>query len=296
MAGENEIRKFNGECVHNGLVGTQNFKFEGATNTLTAGSYRDIIVEKNSRLVVEGGIYNLRKLELKNGAVLIFNASTTINIKVSLRGHDKVSILPGLNVQFDSLTINYSGIKKDTDDEENEDDEDSAEETGKTEKTRKKITNFTFRETDTSPNTDETFRSGSPNPQKKENPTLPKASEWQGDDDDREDDKNGTKSIIFGKQSFLNFKLLAPKASIHIGMESTMRGQILARRIKIDKESVLGRDITTIKEFDPTKVIRDSVNSIYPTNEIIINFSADAVRISFEFHFFIVSAVNGVIL
>ena len=46
-------------------IGTQDFKFEGQENTLAAGSYRDITLGKNSRLILTGGVYNLRKLELK---------------------------------------------------------------------------------------------------------------------------------------------------------------------------------------------------------------------------------------
>ncbi|MBI4119624.1 MAG: polymer-forming cytoskeletal protein, partial [Parcubacteria group bacterium] len=87
-------------------VGTQDLKFQGQNNTLAAGSYQDIALEKDSRLTLTGGIYNLRKLELKDGAVLIFDASTILNIQFKLRGHNRVSILPGLNLKPDDLVIN----------------------------------------------------------------------------------------------------------------------------------------------------------------------------------------------
>src|SRR3989338_2070063 len=98
-----EIQAFN--------IGTQNFNFTGATNTLAAGNYRDIVVEKSSRLELSGGIYNLRKLELKENSTFVFNASTTINIQFKLRGKDRVSVFPDLNLKPDDLKINYLGIK-----------------------------------------------------------------------------------------------------------------------------------------------------------------------------------------
>src|SRR3989338_3623456 len=172
-------------------IGTQNFNFTEATNTLAAGSYRDIVVEKNSRLELPGGIYNLRKLELKENSTLIFNASTTLNIQFKLRGKDKVSVLPGLNLKPDDLKINYLGIKPKKEKEEREDDDDEI--------------------------------------------------NSEMDDKEKKDHKVGKigRPAVFGKNSFLNFKLLAPKASVHIGKESMIRGQILARKIKIGKEGIL---------------------------------------------------------
>jgi len=55
-------------------IGIQDFRFEGQNNALSSGNYRDIILEKDSRLTLEGGIYNLNKLELKENSTLIFNA------------------------------------------------------------------------------------------------------------------------------------------------------------------------------------------------------------------------------
>ena len=92
-------------------IGTQDFRFEGATSTLAAGSYHNVVIEKDSRLVLSGGIYNLRKLELKENATLSYSSTTTLNIQFKLRGHDWVSILPGLNQKPDDLQVNYLGIK-----------------------------------------------------------------------------------------------------------------------------------------------------------------------------------------
>ena len=157
-------------------IGTQDFKFEGENNALITGNYRDIVLEKNSRLILSGGVYNLRKLELKDGAVLIFNASATLNIQFKLKGQKHVSILPGQNnIKPDDLIINYLGIRAKQEKEIKEDD-------------------------------DNEIESEMDDKEKKE------LKDW----------KIG-RPVVFGKNSFLNFKLLAPKASVHIGEDSTIR-------------------------------------------------------------------------
>ena len=112
------------------------------------------------------------------------------------------------------------------------------------------------------------------------------------DDKEKKDHKDGKigRPIVFGKESFLNFKLLAPKAGIKIGENSTMRGQILARKVKVEKDSVLSKEISAIKEFDPTKVIIDSEKSVYPVNEVIVNFTADAAAADAQL---VAEVVNG---
>lgn len=168
-------------------TGTQDFKFEGQNNTLSAGNYRNITLEKQSRLVLTGGVYNLDKFELKENSVLIFATTTILNIKSELKAQQKVSILPGQNIKFDDLRINFQ-------------------------------------------------------------------------------DK---KPIEFGKDSFLNFKLLAPKADVHIGEAAILRGQVLARKIKIEKEGILSREEDFEKESDLTKIISDNEVK-FIVNEILI--------------------------
>ena len=223
-------------------IGTQDFKFEGENNALAAGNYRDLIMEKNSRLTLTGGVYNLRKLELKDNSTLIFNSLTTLNIQFKLKGQKHVSILPGQNLKPDDLKINYLGIKPKNEKSEKEDD-------------------------------DEEINA-------------------LHDDKEKKDHKDGKigRPIVFGKESFLNFKLLAPKAGIKIGENSTMRGQILARKVKVEKDSVLSKEISAIKEFDPTKVIIDSEKSVYPVNEVIVNFTADAAAADAQL---VAEVVNG---
>lgn len=50
-------------------IGTKDSKFQNQNNTLTSGNYRDITLEKNSRLTLSGGTYNIRKLELNRGSI-----------------------------------------------------------------------------------------------------------------------------------------------------------------------------------------------------------------------------------
>ena len=222
-------------------VGTQDFRFEGRNNTLTAGSYKDIILEKNSRLELSGGIYNLHKLELKDSSTLIFNASTTLNIQFKLRGKDRVSILPGLNLKPDDLKINYLGIRPKKEKEEREDDDDE-------------INSL-------------------------------------HDDKEKKDHKAGkiSRPIVFGKQSFFNFKLLASRASVHIGKESTLRGQVLARKIRIGEDSILSREEVFEKESDFTKIVEsDGVKFIM--NEMVIIFKG-SIKVNELFD--VASSVNG---
>lgn len=206
-------------------VGTQDFKFEGQNNTLAVGSYRDIILEKNSRLVLNGGTYNLRKLELKDNSTLIFNAPTMLNIQFKFKGQKHIAILPGQNLKPTDLAINYLGIRAKTEKEEKEDDND----------------------------------------------------EINALQDDQE--KKGLQAgkigrpVVFGKDSFLNFKLLAPKASIHIGEFSTMRGQILGRKVKVEKNSILSLDITTSLQPKLSEIISTDDGARFVVNQIILQLT-----------------------
>ena len=197
-------------------IGTQDFKFEGQNNTLAAGNYRNLIVEKNSRLTLSGGAYNFNKLVLKENSVLIFSALTTLNIQFKLKGQEHVAVLPGNNnLKPIDLIINYQGKSEKGD----EDDKD---------------------------------KSG------------------------REEKSEGVKPIEFGKNSFLNFKLLAPKASVHIGGASTIRGRILARKVRVEKGGVVSRELMTIKVAKPEDIITDPGGGVYPINEILVSLTPTA--------------------
>lgn len=82
----------------------------------------------------------------------------------------------------------------------------------------------------------------------------------------------GIKPIKFGKNSFLNFKLLAPTAKVSLGKQSTLRGQIVAKKINVGKGSILSREEVFVKESDPEKVVIDTDGSVFLVNEIMVNF------------------------
>ncbi len=152
-----------------------------------------------------------------------------LNTMFKLRRHNHVFILPGANVIFDSLQINYLGLQDKRKWKLHEDDD-------------KEI--------------DEEF------------------------DDDDERKKNGKRKvrrpIIFGKESFLNFKILAPKASITIGQNTILRGQIVARKIKVGKGAVVSREETFEKENDFEEAILEEDGSRFFVNELIVNFKDEA--------------------
>lgn len=222
-------------------IGTQDFKFEGQNNTLAAGSYHDVVIEKNGRLVLSGGAYNLRKLELKENSTLIFSAQTTLNIQFKLKGEKHVAVLSGNNsLKPTDLAINYLGIES------------------KQEKDRKNEKNEKDDKIEKEKDDDEI------------NQLL--------DDQERKElkDRKIGRPIVFGKESFLNFKLLAPKASVHIGENTTFRGQVLARKVKVGKDSILSRETTAIKASRPEDIVTDPDGGVYPINEILVSFTLDA--------------------
>lgn len=100
---------------------------------------------------------------------------------------------------------------------------------------------------------------------------------------------NGVKPVKFGKNSFLNFKLLAPEAKIHIGETTTLRGQILAKKIKIEKSSVLSREDVFEEESDPEKVVEDE-GIRFIVNEIVILLQDEATLADVEA---IAELING---
>ena len=215
-------------------IGVQDFKFIGQDNSLPAGSYRDITVEKNSKLVLTGGTYNISKLILRKNSVLIYSGAAALNIQEELRGQQHVAILPDQNLSPDDLVINYIGkkIKKDKDEKKKcDEDEDDDEEDENEEEAR----------------------------------------------EDAADDKaNDDKTVKFGKDSLLNFKILAPKATVRLGDTTTFRGQVLAKKIKVGKESVVSREETVIKESIFEEAILEEDGSRFFVNELIINLKDEA--------------------
>ena len=112
--------------------------------------------------------------------------------------------------------------------------------------------------------------------QKKEMPKEDDDDEIQQflDDQGKKDykDRKIGRPIVFDKDSFFNFKLLAPKAEVKIGETATLRGQILAKKIKIGKNSILSREEVFEKESEPAKVVEDQGIELI-VNEIIVIFT-----------------------
>jgi hypothetical protein len=217
------------------IIGTQDKTFSGNANTLPAGNYKNITIQKDSILILSGGTYNLNILDLKDRSTIIFNAETTLNIQFKLRGRDTVSILNGQNAKPQDLHINYVGTQaKQFKNDRREDDEDEIQS------------------------------------------TLDKQER-----DDCKNQKIG-RPIVFGKNSFLNFALIAPKANVIIGKDGTLRGQILARKVKIGKNFIATKNETFEKESDPTKIVTDVDGTKFFVNEVIVLFADEATNADME--------------
>ena len=228
-------------------IGAQDFTFQGTltSNILSSGNYRNIILEKNSRLILTGGTYNLRKLELKENSILIYNSSTTINIQFKLKGQNHTSILPGNNnLSATDLFIKYLGIKPENDKEKEDDDIEI---------------------------------------------------ESIMDAQDKKDFKSGKvgRPIIFGKDSFLNFKLLASKANVKIGEQTTFRGQIFGRKIRVGKSSVLSREDFLFKTVTSADIVTDPDGGVYPINTVLVSLTSTS---TFDNALQVASVVGGKIV
>lgn len=93
------------------------------------------------------------------------------------------------------------------------------------------------------------------------------------------------------KNSFLNFKLLAPNATVDIGDSTTLRGQVVAKKVKIGKGTVISREEVFEKESDPAKVVEDQ-GLKFIVNEIIVLFEDTASQSDIQQ---VVDVVDGVI-
>jgi len=108
-----------------------------------------------------------------------------------------------------------------------------------------------------------------------------------GEDDDDGDD---IKPALFGKRSFLNLKLMAPEASVQIGEETTLRGKILARKVRVGKGTVMSIGQAAVKIAQPSEIITDPGGGVYPINTILVSLlpgatTEDALKMT--------QAVNG---
>lgn len=195
-------------------IGAQGFVFRGENNALEPGSYQDILLEKDARLVLVGGTYNLRKLELKENSVLVYSSTTTLNVKQELKTRQHIAVLPGQNLASDDLQINFPDEKP----------------------------------------------------------------------------------VHFGSDSFLNFKLRAPNANVKLGERTTFRGQVLAREIKVNKNSILSRDSSVVLQPKLEDLIKTEEGERLVVNQIIIQLTAEGTpEDAFEIAVFINGNIVGTI-
>ena len=231
-------------------IGTEDKNIIGNA-TLPAGNYKNIVVQKDSTLTLSGGTYNLNILDLKEHSTLIFTAETVLNIQFKLRGRDTVSILNGQNAKPDDLHINYVGMR-------NEQGNDKTKEQG----------------------------NGGAMEQDDENEVM--AFLDKNEKADCQNRKIG-RPIVFGKNSFLNFVLLAPKANVIVGKDSTLRGQTLTRKARIGKNFIGSKNEMFEKESDPEKIVEDNGEK-FSGNELIVLFADSA---SFSDALLVAKSVNG---
>jgi hypothetical protein len=223
--------------ISNFTIGTQDKTFSRKINTLSAGNYKNITLQKNSTLTLSGGTYNLNILDLKEHSTLIFNAPTTLNIQFKLRGRDNISIVNGANVKPTDLKINYVGTQaRQFKNDKREDDEDE-------------ILTCLDKDDDQS---------------------------HKGQERNNYKNQKIGRPIVFGANSFLNFALIATNANVIIGKDGTMRGQILARKARMGKNFVTTKNETFEKESDVTKVVTDAEGNKFIGNEIIVLFEDSA--------------------
>lgn len=94
------------------------------------------------------------------------------------------------------------------------------------------------------------------------------------DEQDFKDGKIG-RPVLFGKNSFLNFKLLAPDSMVGLGAKTTLRGQILARKIEVGEGSVLSRKESFNGKDDPSKIVTSNGDRFF-VNEILVKLASQA--------------------
>ena len=235
-------------------VGTQDVTVTDTTTILPAGNYRIITIAGSSTLTLSGGTYNFSSLNLEDNATLIYTTSAILNIQSRFNGKTHIAIIPGADAHPDDLIVNYIG--KPVGDGHEGDEQ-----------------NASLRDSSSS---DE-------HTQEQNNPQGHKSEDQKGEGHDED-----SQSIQFGDNAFLNCKLIAPTTQVTIGSNTTLRGQVLAKRVRIGKSVLLSRTESIASIPDASKVVTDG-NTRYIGNEIVVQFTdtsspADAERIANSVH------------
>lgn len=85
---------------------------QNATQTLTSGSYRDLVVHPNATLILSGGIYNFNSWDLRDDAKVYFTSATEVRISNKLGTNMSVKVIPapGSSIDASNIKIFVTGI------------------------------------------------------------------------------------------------------------------------------------------------------------------------------------------
>jgi hypothetical protein len=81
-------------AMHEAVAGSVNVEVgRGATRILAAGAYRKVHVANNATLVLTGGVYQMRSLDVDASATVIFRGATEIRIATELDTDNKARMI-----------------------------------------------------------------------------------------------------------------------------------------------------------------------------------------------------------
>ena len=72
--------------------------------------------------------------------------------------------------------------------------------------------------------------------------------------------------------------------------QTTFRGQILAMKIKVEKDSILSRELTGVKIAKQEEIITDPEGGVYPISILLVSLTPDA---TFEDALNVAQNING---
>ncbi len=92
----------------------------------------------------------------------------------------------------------------------------------------------------------------------------------------------GNEPIVIGNRAVLFGTFFAPNTAINAGKEVEMRGRLLAKGVRVDKEGHVSIEESFVSMPDPASIVTDPEGGVYPVNEIIISLVPSATRIDAE--------------
>jgi cytoskeletal protein CcmA (bactofilin family) len=117
---------------------------------------------------------------------------------------------------------------------------------------------------------------------------------WESDTEKRDFERGKIgRPIQFGSHVYLSLVLLAPQGEVKIGKESTILGQVMGKKVKVGKGSVVSRENVFAKVVRPSDILEGADGSQFVKNHILIDFS-DGLPLSEVRE--IIQVVNGRII